>query len=176
MAASSISIPFPSRESETSELPLSSTCNVDSPLATRQTPALQVEQHHHDDFTWNYLPVSLPSDHFTLASDFRTHILPLVRPHWRSDLLRYRVFEEGVSNKLVGFFQVGQHDDDSMVLVRVNGEGHDLFVDERTEILVMLTLHRAGLNPPLYLVTKNALCYGYVPGRPLHGSEMQARG
>ena len=176
MAAAPISIPFPSRESGTTTLSLRPTDIVRPPLALLpQTLALEVEQRHHDDFTWNYLPVSLSSDQFTLANDFRTHILPLVRPQWKSDLLRHRVFEDGVSNKLVGFFQVDEPEDESVVLVRVNGEVHDLFVDERTEILVMLTLHRAGLSPPLYLVTKNAMCYGYIPGRPLRGSEMQAR-
>ena len=77
-----------------------------------------------------------------------------------------------MTNKLLGFYQVGNADDD-MVLVRVNGEGRELFVDSRMEILVMLTLHRAGLNPPLYLVTNNALCYGYVPGRTLTCNDMQ---
>ena len=134
--------------------------------------ATTLEQRRSGDLSWNYLPVSLSSDHPAILIDFQTHILPLVRRHWSTDALRYRVFEDGVTNKLFGFYQVGQADDD-MVLVRVNGEGRELFVDSRMEILVMLTLHRAGLNPPLYLVTRNGMCYGYIPGRALTWSEMQ---
>ena len=133
-----------------------------------------LEQRRFGDLSWYYLPVSLSSDHPAILIDFQTHILPLVRRHWSTDALRYRVFEDGVTNKLFGFYQVGQADDD-MVLVRVNGDGRDLFVDSRMEILVMLTLHRAGLNPPLYLATRNGMCYGYIPGRALTSSEMQVR-
>lgn len=131
------------------------------------------EQRHYGDLTWNYLPIKLlSSDDPTLLTDFQTFILPLVRPQWTSNSLGYRVFEDGVTNKLYGFFQVGRADDD-MVLVRVNGGGRELVVDARMEIVVMLTLHRAGLSPPLYLVTENAVCYGFIPGRTLSGGEMQ---
>lgn len=133
---------------------------------------LTLEQRHHDDLVWNYLPVSLPSDQCALGRDFQAYIMPLVRPNWRADLVKYRVFEEGVTNKLVGFFQDGETDE-TMVLVRVNGEGREFVVDGKNEILVMLTLHRAGLSPPLYLVTMNAMCYGYIPGRTLTSDEMQ---
>ena len=180
MAASSLVDQLPVRANDAPPLsPIASTRSspeVTLPFNLRRQRTLTLEQRHHGDLSWNYLPVLLSSDYFTLARDFETHILPLVRPGWKLDLLKYRVFEEGVTNKLVGFFQVGRADDESMVLVRVNGEGRELVLpDGKTEILVMLTLHRAGLSPPLYLVTENAMCYGYIPGRTLTDSEMQAR-
>lgn len=131
-----------------------------------------LEERRYGDLSWMYLPITLPSEDLSLLNDFQKYIAPLVRPHWSCDSLRYRIFEDGVSNKLFGFFQAGKANTD-MVLVRVNGEGKELFVDSRTEILVMLTLHRAGLSPPLYFVTENALCYGYIPGRALTCHEMQ---
>ena len=51
--------------------------------------------------------------------------------------------------------------------------GTDAIVDRRGEILVMLSLHKAGLVPPLYLELGNGLCYGYVPGRPFTVDDMQ---
>ena len=154
--------------------PLTNGGRVPSPSHSTRSkkcvPNPLVERRHRGDLSWNYLPVSLSSD----EEDFRTFVLPLVRPDWNSATLRRRVFEDGVTNKMVGFFRDGAPDE-TAVLVRVNGEGRELVVDGETEILVMLTLHRAGLSPPLYLVTENALCYGYIPGRTLTGSEMQAR-
>ena len=139
------------------------------PTLTRR-PSL--EERRYGDLTWMYLPVTLSSDDLTLLSEFQKYIAPLVRPHWTCDSMRYRIFEDGVSNKLFGFFQDGKADID-VVLVRINGQGSKLFVDTRTEIVVMLTLHRAGLSPPLYFVTENAMCYGYIPGRALTCQEMQ---
>lgn len=142
--------------------------------------ALLERRHHHDDLARDHLPVFLPSDEAALVKEFQAHVMPLVRPEWRPELLRHRVFEDGVTNKLMGFFQdTGESpttadDDAAAVLVRVNGEGREFVVDGDTEIVVMLTLHKAGLSPPLYLTTENALCYGYIPGRALTGSEMQA--
>ena len=60
-----------------------------------------------------------------------------------------------------------------MVLLRMNGEGTDDFLNRRNEVVVMLSLHRAGLIPPLFLEVANGLCYGYVPGRPLTVKDMK---
>ena len=134
---------------------------------------LGVERRSRDGLSWDYLPVPLNSDEPALVEELWSHLLPRVRPSWSREGLRPRVFEDGVSNKLVGFFQEGAAEE-TAVLVRVNGEGREMMTDGETEVLVMLTLHRAGLSPPLYLVARNAICYGYIPGRALTSSEMQA--
>ena len=139
-----------------------------------------VERRHHGGLSWDYLPVSFSADETSIVKDFQKHVMPLVRPSWTEKLLWHRVFEDGVTNKLLGFFREdpgasSSADDSTAVLVRVNGEGRELVVDGETEILVILTLHKSGLCPPLYLVAENALCYGYIPGRALAGNEMQAK-
>lgn len=139
------------------------------PTLTRK-PSL--EERRFGDLTWMYLPVTLSSEDLTLLNDFQKYIAPLVRPHWTYESMKYRIFEDGVSNKLFGFFQDGKADTD-VVLVRINGKGTKMCVDTLTEIVVMLTLHRAGLSPPVYFVTDNAMCYGYIPGRALTCQEMQ---
>ena len=120
---------------------------------------------------WNYLPVEL--DRRSLEQDFQTHILPLVRPAWNNRAIETKVFNDGITNTLQGFHLAGQNDD--MVLLRANGEGTEAFLDRRGEIVVMLSLHKAGLIPPVYLELSNGLCYGYVPGRPFSVEDMQVR-
>jgi thiamine kinase-like enzyme len=136
-----------------------------------------IERRCHGDLSWDYLPVRLSSDSAGLVADFRSQILPRVRPEWTAAAsggrVRHRVFEDGLTNKLVGFFRDGEPES-TAVLVRVNGKGREMvIVDARMEILVMTTLHRAGLSPPLYLVTENAMCYGYVPGKTFTASDLQ---
>ena len=153
------------------------TNSQESPDHNNHRPA---ERRHQYGISWYHLPVSLSAEEPYLVKEFQTHVMPLVRPRWTRKHLRHRVFEDGVTNKLVGFFHDDPEEapssaaDKTAVLLRVNGEGRELFVDGHTEIQVILTLHEAGLCPPLYLVAENALCYGYIPGRALTSSEMQA--
>lgn len=78
---------------------------------------------------------------------------------------------DGITNVLLGFYTNGREDD--MVLLRMNGKGTDAFLDRRSEVIVMLSLHRAGLIPPVFLEVSNGLCYGYIPGRPFTVDDMK---
>lgn len=123
------------------------------------------------DLSWKYLDVEL--DRVNYLEDFRTKLLPKVRPQWNPDNLGHKVFEEGVTNTLVGIYEKPRKED--MVLLRINGEGTDLFIDRRGEILVMLALFKADLNvPPLYGQLRNGLCYGFVVGRNVTVEEMRS--
>lgn len=106
-----------------------------------------------------------------MERDFSTYILPLVRPAWSECQLEVKLFMDGITNVLMGFYTSGQEDD--MVLLRMNGKGTEAFLDRRTEVIVMLTLHRAGLIPPVFLELSNGLCYGYIPGRPFTVDDMK---
>lgn len=110
-----------------------------------------------------------------MVASFTTHILPLVRPAWKDTPVYTKVFTEGITNVLLGFYvsREGSREETDMVLLRMNGEGTDSFLDRRLEILVMLSLHQAGLVPPLYLQLTNGLCYGYIPGQPFTVDDMQ---
>ena len=135
--------------------------------------ALSLERRCESGLSWNYLPLTLK--HVSMSHTFTTHILPLVRPAWRDSTVQTKVFTEGITNVLLGFYvsREGSSDEEDMVLLRMNGAGTDAFVDRRTEILVMLSLHKANLVPPLYLELANGLCYGYIPGRPFTIDDMQ---
>lgn len=127
------------------------------------------------DLSWKYLPeVELGFD--TYLEDFKTHLVALVRPKWRPDDLQVKVFDEGISNKLVAIFErekglKGSGED--VVLLRVNGEGTSAFINRKDEIVTILCLHEAGMVPPVYYQLKNGLCYGFTPGRNISVDEMR---
>ena len=124
---------------------------------------------------WKYLPeVKIETDSF-LAS-FKEQLLSLVRPKWQPDSVALKIFEDGTTNKLMavydgnkGFVQSGK----DVVLIRINGVGTDAYIDRDSELLTMATLHKAGMNPPLYYQLKNGLCYGFIPGKQLDVMDLQ---
>jgi ethanolamine kinase len=62
-------------------------------------------------------------------------ILKLVRPNWSAQNLRFKVFTEGLSNKLVGFFVDTNPED--MVIIKVFGTNTDFMIDRKAEIETM---------------------------------------
>lgn len=127
------------------------------------------------ELSWKYLPdVELGLD--TYLEDFKTHLLALVRPKWLPQNLTVKVFDEGISNKLVAIFdrEKGLKDSgEDVVLLRVNGLGTESFIDRNGEIVTMMRLNKAGLVPPVYCQLKNGLCYGFTPGRNISVEEMR---
>lgn len=118
--------------------------------------------------TWKHLPnVELQFKNY--FDQFKTIIQPLL--NWQNgnpDSLTSKVFEEGVTNKLVAIYEKSKginHPDGNVVLLRINGQGTESFIDREDEIVTFLTLNKAGLVPPLYVQFKNGLCYGFAPGR-----------
>lgn len=110
-----------------------------------------------------------------------TEVLKVIRPHWHSDSVRFKLFTDGITNKLVGCFNQnnnancddGDDDDDSnsaaaassdVVLVRVYGNKTDLLIDRKKETENIRLLHRYGYAPALYATFRNGLAYEFVPG------------
>ena len=131
--------------------------------------SLEIQTRSEGGVSWKYMPVTLDRDSAT--REFRARILPVVRPTWKECAIETRVFTEGITNSLFGFYP--PHNKSDTVLLRINGEGTEKIIDRRNEIVVMISLHRAGLIPPVYLQLANGLCYGYVPGRPFTVDDMQ---
>ncbi len=123
--------------------------------------------------TWKYLPLSLDLQTYTV--DFRTRLLARVRPDWDPTKLKYTVFDEGITNTLIGFYEEGRKKED-VVLLRLNGNGTENVIDRASEVSTMIALHQAGMSPPLYYELKNGLCYGFVQGRFLSVDEMAEEG
>lgn len=119
-------------------------------------------------YRWLHLSLELNLD--TYRDIFYSHILPLVKPEWRAEELEYHVFESGVTNTLVAFYQrhLGlQNSGKDVVLLRIDGKGTEKIINRTDEVITILSLSQRGLCPPLYAQLENGLCYGYSPGRRL---------
>ncbi|XP_058127024.1 ethanolamine kinase [Anopheles ziemanni] len=97
-------------------------------------------------------------------------ILKVIRPDWHSDSIRFKLFTDGITNKLVGCFYEpppspgGSVTDEDVVLIRVYGNKTEMLIDRRTETENIQLLHRYGYAPALYATFTNGLAYEYVPG------------
>ena len=128
------------------------------------------EERRSGDLSWKYLDVELNPDNY--VEDFRTKLLSKVRPHWVPDNLEYKIYEEGVTNMLVGVYEKSRKDD--TVLLRFNGTGTDYFINREQEIFIMSVLSKEGLCQPVYRQLKNGLCYGFAVGRHLTVEEIRS--
>ena len=118
---------------------------------------------------WKFVDVTLNLQ--SQFEDFQTHLLAVCKPEWVDKPLKIKIFADGLTNKLMGVYPV-DGDFDQMVLVRINGNGTEKFIRRDWELCTMVTLHKAGLNPPVYCQFSNGICYGYQPGRMITLDEM----
>ena len=108
--------------------------------------------------------------------DFQTHLLPLVRPSWRGVELGCKIFDTGITNMLIAIFDKSKGLKESrsdVILVRVNGTGSEKVINREDELACIVTLHRAGLSPPVHAKFCNGLCYGFFPGRQVGVAEVR---
>ena len=85
-----------------------------------------------------------------------------LRPAWPLHEFKYKIFTDGISNKLIGVYV--KEDKTDMVLVRVYGQKTELIIDRTAEIRNMLVLNQVGCGCKLYAIFGNGLCYEYLPG------------
>lgn len=91
-------------------------------------------------------------------------VVALIRPNWPPADFNYKIFTDGISNKLIGVY----HDKkEEMVLVRVYGAKTELIIDRHSEIRNMLKLNAVGCGCQLYAKFANGLAYEFIPGHIL---------
>ena len=118
-------------------------------------------------YAWKFVKAHVSPQNILEA--FSECLMSHCRPGWNRTKLQMRVFEEGITNKLVG---VHEEDENDMVVIRLNGNNTELFINRQMEITTMLILCSYGMNPPLYCQFENGLCYGFAPGRVVTLSEL----
>ncbi|KAH9494952.1 Ethanolamine kinase 1 [Bulinus truncatus] len=91
-------------------------------------------------------------------------LLKQIRPHWNLESLHFKVFTDGITNKLFGCY-VDNLDD--MILVRINGKGSEIIINREEELENFKVLSEAGCAPPIYCTFSNGMAYGFFPGVPL---------
>ena len=90
-------------------------------------------------------------------------VLNKIRPEWNLNEVKFKQFDEGISNMLVGCNMPGL-DAGEMILFRVFGNKTELFIDRDKELETFQILHSKGYGPPVYGTLENGLAYGFLAG------------
>ncbi|XP_054262973.1 ethanolamine kinase 1 [Macrosteles quadrilineatus] len=95
-------------------------------------------------------------------------VLEAIRPAWSVDKVTYKLFTDGITNKLIGCFNSANGSSDvDIILVRVYGPNTDLLINRKTELENIKLLQGVGFAPPLFATFNNGLAYQYIPGEVL---------
>ncbi|XP_065205682.1 ethanolamine kinase 2 [Planococcus citri] len=110
--------------------------------------------------------------HFAIHID-NTHlpkaalkIIKNIRLDWKAEDVRFKVFTDGITNKLIGCYCL--NDPDDIMLVRVYGEKTDLFIDRLVEVQNFKLMSSKGYAPKLFATFDNGMVYSYIPGDVLN--------
>uniref|UniRef100_A0A673ZS85 ethanolamine kinase n=1 Tax=Salmo trutta TaxID=8032 RepID=A0A673ZS85_SALTR len=93
-------------------------------------------------------------------------LLGRLRPQWKPQDIKMKVFTEGITNQLMGCF-VGSLQESGAVLVRVYGRMTELYVDRERELEMFKILHTHNCGPQIYCSFQNGICYEFVRGTVL---------
>ena len=129
---------------------------------------VKVEEKYNGELVWKFCHVTL--DPVDILEGFRANLLAVCKPEWNGKAVKAKVFGNGITNTIVGIY--AEDAVDQMVLVRINGNGTEVFIKRDLEITCMLSLYKAGFIPPVYCQFINGLCYGYQPGKVITLDEM----
>ncbi|XP_070507855.1 ethanolamine kinase 1-like [Chironomus tepperi] len=89
------------------------------------------------------------------------NILKTIRSNWDERDINFKVFSEGITNKLIGTYCTSVSE---MILFRINGNKTDILIDRIAEIKNMKLLNRYGFAPKIYATFLNGICYEFIPG------------
>ncbi|XP_068628045.1 ethanolamine kinase [Battus philenor] len=96
-------------------------------------------------------------------------VLNKIRPGWPRERVKFKLFTDGITNKLVAcHLNDDISEGNEVVLVRIYGNKTDLLIDRTAEIRNITALNVLGLAPEIYGVFKNGLVYEYFPGVTLN--------
>lgn len=88
-------------------------------------------------------------------------VVKTVRPRWEQEGVQWKVFSDGITNKLLGAWCGDKMD---MVLVRVYGTGTEKIIDRKVELENMKKMQEMGCGSKVYGSFSNGLCYEFLHG------------
>ncbi|KAL4719314.1 hypothetical protein ACJJTC_007735 [Scirpophaga incertulas] len=94
-------------------------------------------------------------------------LLNVIRPTWPSNNINFKLFTDGITNKLVACQLNNDANIENTVLVRIYGNKTDLLIDRNAELRNIKTLNILGLAPKVYGIFENGIAYQYYPGETL---------
>ncbi|XP_025409101.1 ethanolamine kinase 1 isoform X2 [Sipha flava] len=110
-----------------------------------------------------HVPIFIEDDSIKSGSQI---ILKCIRPDWNIDNIRYKLFTDGITNKLIGLFNDSCLEDNA-ILIRVYGRNTEQIIDRDAELKNLKLLHHAGLAPNVYATFENGIAYKYIQGETL---------
>lgn len=97
-----------------------------------------------------------------------TELLQILRPSWARESLNFKIFTDGITNKLIACKTEDNGINSEVILVRIYGNKTDLLIDRNAELRNMRILNKVGLAPQIHGAFKNGLAYEYYPGVTLN--------
>ena len=91
-------------------------------------------------------------------------VLAVIRPDWNPKEIQFKIFTDGITNKLVGTWCGDKND---TVLVRVYGIGTEIIIDRDAEKKNMKMVQKIGCGSELYAEFNNGISYEYLHGDTL---------
>jgi len=110
----------------------------------------------------DYIKVNLFVDDTNYESSAK-QLLSHLRPEWEPDDIKFKVFTEGITNKLFMCTTDAKGKADGIV-VRIFGAKTELIIDREKEMRNMQILSKLGSGAPLYAQFNNGIAYAYVEG------------
>ncbi|CAG5074370.1 Similar to ETNK1: Ethanolamine kinase 1 (Homo sapiens) [Cotesia congregata] len=92
-------------------------------------------------------------------------IVDILRPEWPKGQLQFKIFTNGITNKLIGIYYSGHYSE--MLLIRIYGNKTDLLIDRKDEVRNIRVLNKAGYTHSLYATFNNGLVYEFINGEVL---------
>ncbi|XP_063823448.1 ethanolamine kinase [Ostrinia nubilalis] len=111
-----------------------------------------------------FVPIKIEENNLHMGI---SKLLEVIRPNWPANDIKFKLFTDGITNKLVACQLNTDHNNENIVLVRIYGNKTDLLIDRNAELRNIKTLNKLGLAPQVYGMFENGLAYQYYPGETL---------
>lgn len=99
-------------------------------------------------------------------------LLSQLRPEWNTDQIKFKIFTEGISNATRAFY-IEELESDETLVVRLNGNGTEEFLDREKEIEAYRRLSDGGICPPLIATFNNGLVMSMLRGKVFTGESVK---
>ncbi|XP_074108658.1 ethanolamine kinase 1 isoform X1 [Cotesia typhae] len=108
--------------------------------------------------------IDIKIDENDYQNDIKT-IVDILRPEWPKYQLQFKIFTNGITNKLIGVYYLDHYSE--MLLIRIYGNKTDLLIDRKDEVRNIRVLNKAEYTHSLYATFNNGLVYEFINGEVL---------
>ena len=116
----------------------------------------------------NFADISVNASTDQSLKEGASEVVARLQPQWGcpATYFKYKIFSDGLTNKLVGVYVEDKKQD--MILVRVYGDNSELMINRNAEIRNMKLSHASGCgSAELYATFRNGIAYQYLSGSVL---------